>query len=45
MNIKEAQRQADYYSKITKKCKCGHSVVMPVFIDKKNMQSLWKVSI
>ena len=35
MNIKEAQRQADYYSKITKKCKCGHSVVMPVFIDKK----------
>lgn len=35
MNMKEAQKQADYYSKITKKCKCGHSVVMPVFVDKK----------
>ena len=28
------QAKSDYYDKIRIKCKCGHSLIIPVFVDK-----------
>lgn len=28
------QRKTNYYDKIKMKCSCGHSLVIPVFVDK-----------
>lgn len=34
LTIKQAKTQAEYYLKLKVKCKCGHSVIMPKWVDK-----------
>ena len=34
MTIKEFERQSDEYDKVKIRCKCGHRVVIPVWVDK-----------
>lgn len=35
MTIQEFERQADEYDKVKIRCKCGHRVIVPMWVDKK----------
>lgn len=34
MTVKEFERQSKEYDKVKVKCKCGHRLVIPVWVDK-----------